>query len=112
MAVGLRLLEAAVGRWAGDRGAFAFCSSDRTVWGRERGPLFQARSHINKFLQLCPQGWGSEVGRPRPSESPLGLLEQEDSGLWSLGAHAERCLRSSRGQVREVLSEPLSSSLN
>lgn len=112
MAVGPRLLEAAAERWAGEHGAFAFCLSDRIVWGRERGPLFHVLSRINKFLQLCHQGWGSEVGRPRPPESSLGLLEQEVSSLWCLGARAERCLRGSPGQVREVLSEPLSSSLN
>lgn len=112
VAVGPRLLEAAAERWAGEHGAFAFCLSDRTVWGRERGPLFHVLSRINKFLQLCHQGWGSEVGRPRPPESSLGLLEQQDSSLRGLGARAARCLRSSPGQVREVLSEPLSSSLN
>ena len=66
------------------------------VWGTGKGSCSRDRPHQQVFSVSARQGWGDDVGRPCPCESGL----------------SELCLRSSAGWVRELLSEPLSSSLN
>lgn len=90
VAFGLRLQEAQPR--GGGRGV-AVCAN---VWGTGKGSCSRDKPHQQVFSVSARQGWGNDVGRPCPCESGLSAF----------------CMRSSAGWVREVLSEPLSSSLN